>query len=50
MVVKRFDVCLIPLDPTLGNEIKKPRPYLVISPSAMHPWIKIETHRIKGAA
>ena len=40
MVIKRFDVCLIQLDPTLGSEIRKSRPCLVISPDEMNRWIK----------
>jgi len=32
MVVNRFDVYLVNLDPTEGSEIKKTRPCLVISP------------------
>ena len=32
----RFDVCLINLDPTVGVEIKKTRPCLVISPDSMN--------------
>ncbi len=40
MVVKRFDVYLINLDPTVGTEIKKTRPCLVISPDDMNPFIK----------
>jgi len=32
LVVKRFDVFLINLDPTIGREIKKTRPCLVVSP------------------
>lgn len=39
MVVKRFDVYLINLDPTIGSEIKKPRPCLVISPDEMNRYI-----------
>ena len=39
MVVKRFDVYLINLDPTVGSEIKKTRPCLVISPDEMNRWI-----------
>lgn len=35
-MVKRFDVYLISLDPTLGSEIKKTRPCVVISPNEMH--------------
>lgn len=39
MVVKRFDVYLINLDPTIGVEIKKTRPCLVISPDEMNRHI-----------
>jgi mRNA interferase MazF len=30
--VRRFDVYLVPLDPTVGSEIQKTRPCLVVSP------------------
>jgi mRNA interferase MazF len=39
MVVKRFDVYLINLDPTVGDEIQKTRPCLVISPDEMNRHI-----------
>ena len=39
MVVKRFDVYLINLDPTVGHEIKKTRPCLVVSPDEMNRHI-----------
>ncbi len=39
MVVKRFDVYLINLDPTVGHEIRKTRPCLVISPDEMNRHI-----------
>jgi mRNA interferase MazF len=39
MVVKRFDVHLVSLDPTLGSEIQKTRPCLVISPDEMNRFI-----------
>ena len=39
MVVKRFDVFLVALDPTMGSEIKKTRPCLVISPDEMNAYI-----------
>ncbi|MGA6924315.1 MAG: type II toxin-antitoxin system PemK/MazF family toxin [Desulfosarcina sp.] len=32
MVVKRFDVVLMNLDPTVGSEIQKTRPCLILSP------------------
>ncbi|MDT7777703.1 MAG: mRNA interferase MazF [Acidobacteriota bacterium] len=40
MVVKRFDVYLINLDPPIGSEIQKTRPCLVISPDEMNRFIK----------
>ena len=36
MVIKRFDVFLVNLDPTIGHEIKKTRPCLIISPDEMN--------------
>jgi mRNA interferase MazF len=35
-VVARFDVFLVMLDPTVGSEIQKTRPCLVISPNEMN--------------
>ncbi len=40
MVVNRFDVYLINLDPTVGAEIKKTRPCLIISPDEMNRHIR----------
>ena len=39
MVVARFDVYLVRLDPTEGCEIQKTRPCLVISPDDMNRYI-----------
>lgn len=39
MVVKRFEVYLVNLDPTIGSEIQKTRPYLIISPDEMNRHI-----------
>src|ERR1700690_2047198 len=39
MVVKRFDIYLINLDPTTGHEIKKTRPCLIVSPDEMNRHI-----------
>lgn len=36
MVVEQYDVFLINLDPTIGHEIKKTGPCLVISPDEMN--------------
>jgi mRNA interferase MazF len=40
MVVRRFDVYLVNLDPTVGSEIQKTRPCLVISPDEINRFIK----------
>jgi len=37
--VKRFEIYLANLDPTVGSEIKKSRPCLVISPDEMNRFI-----------
>ena len=36
VVVTRFDVFLVVLDPTIGSEIQKTRPCVVISPDEMN--------------
>src|SRR5712692_8128399 len=36
MAINRFDVYLINLDPTIGSEIKKTRPCLVVSPDEIN--------------
>lgn len=36
MVMQRFDVYLIKLDPTVGSEIQKTRPCVIISPDEMN--------------
>jgi mRNA interferase MazF len=39
MDVKRFDVYLVNLDPTIGSEIKKTRPCAIVSPDEMNRHI-----------
>lgn len=39
MVIKRFDVYLVNLDPTVGSEIRKARPCLIVSPDEMNRYI-----------
>ena len=36
MVINQYDVYLINLDPTIGHEIKKSRPCLIISPNEIN--------------
>jgi mRNA interferase MazF len=40
MVASRFDVYLVNLDPTVGSEIRKTRPCLVISPNELNHHIR----------
>lgn len=40
MVIKRFDVFLVNLDPTIGSEIKKTRPCVVVSPQEMNRHLR----------
>jgi len=39
VVVKRFEVYLVKLDPPVGSEIQKTRPCLVISPDEINRFI-----------
>ena len=36
MVIRQYEVYLISLDPTIGHEIKKARPGVIISPDEMN--------------
>lgn len=40
MVINRFEVYLVNLDPTVGHEIKKVRPCLVVSPNEINHHIR----------
>lgn len=39
VVVERFDVYLVNLDPTIGSEIRKTPPCLIVSPDEMNRYI-----------
>jgi mRNA interferase MazF len=39
-MVKRGEVWLVALDPTVGSEIQKTRPCVVISPAEMHDHLR----------
>jgi mRNA interferase MazF len=39
-MVARGDIWLVSLDPTLGSEIKKSRPCVVVSPPEMHDYLR----------
>ena len=39
MEINQYQIILVNLDPTLGSEIKKPRPCVVISPNEMNKFL-----------
>lgn len=39
MEIKKFDVFLVSFDPTVGSEIGKPRPAVVVSPDEMNHFL-----------
>lgn len=43
MGISQYDIVLVNLDPTKGNEIKKTRPCLVISPDEINRNLKVIT-------
>ena len=40
MEVKQYEIVLVNLDPTLGSEMKKTRPCLIISPDEMNRYLR----------
>jgi mRNA interferase MazF len=40
MVVRRFEVWLVNLDPTIGSEIKKTRPAVIVSPDELNSHLR----------
>ncbi len=40
MEINQYQIILVNLDPTLGSEIKKTRPCVVISPNEMNKFLK----------
>jgi mRNA interferase MazF len=39
VVISRFDIYLVNLDPTIGHEVRKTRPCLIVSPDEMNRYI-----------
>ncbi len=39
-MVTRGEIWLVNLDPTVGSEIRKTRPYVVVSPAEMHDHLR----------
>lgn len=40
MEIKQFELVLVNLDPTIGSEMKKTRPCVVISPNEMNKYLQ----------
>ena len=40
MEIKQYQIVLVNLDPTIGSEIKKNRPCVVISPNEMNKYLR----------
>lgn len=40
MEIKQYQLILVNLDPTIGSEIKKTRPCVVISPNEMNKYLR----------
>ncbi len=40
MDVKQYQIVLVNLDPTIGSEIKKTRPCVIISPNEMNKYLR----------
>jgi len=40
MDLKQYQIVLVSLDPTWGSEMKKTRPYIIISPNEMNKYLQ----------
>ena len=40
MELKQYQIVLVNLDPTIGNEMKKTRPCVIISPNEMNKYLQ----------
>ncbi len=40
MVIEQYEIILVNLEPTVGSEIKKTRPCVVISPDEMNKYLR----------
>jgi len=43
MVINKYDIILVNLEPTLGSEVNKTRPCVVISPDEMNRYLRTVT-------
>ena len=40
MELNQYEIVLVNLDPTIGSELKKTRPYVIISPNEMNKYLQ----------
>lgn len=40
MEIRQYDIVLVNLDPTIGSEMKKTRPCIIISPDEMNKYLQ----------
>ena len=40
MEIKQYEIALVNLDPTIGSEIRKTRPCVVVSPNEMNKYLQ----------
>jgi len=40
MEIRQYDIVLVNLDPTIGSEMKKIRPFIIISPNEMNKYLQ----------
>ena len=43
MDLKQYEIILVNLDPTIGNEVKKTRPCVILSPNEMNKYLQTIT-------
>ena len=48
MEIIQYNIVLVNLDPTVGSEIKKTRPCVVISPDEMNKYINTIVYKIQN--
>lgn len=40
LILKQYDIVIVNLDPTMGSEIRKTRPCVILSPDEMNKYLK----------
>ncbi|MGB1243264.1 MAG: type II toxin-antitoxin system PemK/MazF family toxin [Chitinophagales bacterium] len=40
LILKQYDIVIVNLDPTMGSELRKTRPCVILSPDEMNKYLK----------